>query len=196
MMLHAMHYFVKQNIKFRNAPSGNLIKSVVGTSTSPGINILSRILSRQIKNAMHVLLEDMTTDLLDCLEAETKVRTLSSWLVSLGVFLVICLCMEEIQAAVALISEALPVDDDSQQVRAKCLKIGLDMEDLFRTFTTLFHFIYNTHKQPHVKGFNPLRDGLTLDVGLEWSEGEAALVVEMRQIIVIHGKPITLRLPN
>jgi hypothetical protein len=196
MMLHAMHNFVKQNIKFRNAPSGDLIKCLPGTAMSPRTNILARILSRQIKHAIHALLEDMTTDLLEDLEAETKVRTTSSWLVSLGVFLVICLCMEEIQATVALINGALPVDSESQQVRAKCLKIGLDIEDLFRTLTTLFHFIYSTHKQPHDKSFNPVRDGLTLDAGLEWSEGESTLIAEIRQIIANQGKSVILKPPN
>jgi hypothetical protein len=196
MMLYAMHYCVMHTITFTDTSAAELALKFPDAARSQGTSVSARILSRQIKYVIFVLIEEMTAELLTELDAEMKLRTRSSWAVSVCAILLLCLCMQEIQAAVSVVIRALPEDDYTEQDRSKYLKMGLDMEDQFRWLTTCFHFIYSTHEKPHQKSFNPLRDGLALDVSLEWSEHEAAFVRDIRDIMTQYGKPVTLLLVN
>jgi len=104
--------------------------------------------------------------------------------------------MQEIQPAVFVVITALPEDYYPEPDRSKYLKMGLDIEDLFRRLTTCFHFIYSTHKRSHQKSFNPLRDGLALDAGLEWSKGDADLVEDIRRIMKDHSRQFAPQYTN
>jgi len=127
----------------------------------------SRLLSRQIKYAMHKLSREITVEVLEGLERSMRSRTKDSWGSSFCAFLVLCLCMEGLQIAcdiyVVCDMEKCQKDGSSSAYnRTQSYQASMKVdENPFSQCKRLFHDIYRSHKESNrgarEAGFNPLK---------------------------------------
>ncbi len=194
MILHAMHYFMKKLITFTDDSAARLSEHILGIDSPPGIYNASRLLGRQLKHAMHVLLKGLTKDVLENLEGELKKKTQSSWPSSFCVILILCLCTEDIEVAADMYVR-YGIDDVYYGRRCESYKICQILEsEPYRQFTQLFHDFYGTFKQPNghrTDGcFNPILNGV--NNRLDWSQPTRNMVYDIRRILDDYRRYIPL----
>lgn len=183
-MLHAMHYFMMHRISFNSAHKRELGNICQDIGSGPGTLSASELrLSRQIKHAMQRLLRQITKEVLDGLGFTLRSRCKSSWAVSFSVILILCFRIEEVQITISGFVQCRPmlVDEDLGEARSSGLKVLLDLEDMFYELSTIFHRWYRP------KTFNPLRDNLSLEADLKWSEPDERLITDMRYVVAEYG---------
>jgi hypothetical protein len=136
-------------------------------------HLSSRLLSRQIKYAMHKLHRDILKDVLEGLEKSMRARTKDTWGASFCTILLLAVCIEGLQTAadtfvVCDIEKSSRAGISSQYSREKSFEACQNLDDYpFHQSTRLFHDIYRSHKDSNSggkEGFNPLR---SLPAGVE-----------------------------
>jgi len=157
----------------------------------------SRLLNRQIKYVMHVLLQETTVKVLVRLEKEMKTKSKTFWASSFCTILLLCLCVEEVQIAI----DGFSVYCHSQPERVNplsrdavlCLARQLD-DRLIADCKTLFHSIHKTHKGPrgskNEKSFNPIRDPFVVDGKEPWTKELHDLVEDVHEILGTYGRSL------
>ncbi|TVY38797.1 hypothetical protein LSUB1_G005890 [Lachnellula subtilissima] len=168
LMLHAINYFMKTLITFSEESARSVYQTIqpFGGALEPYLS--SRLLSRQIKYAMHKLSREITVEVLEGLERSMRSRTKDSWPVSFCAFLVLCLCMEGLQIAcdiyvVCDIEKCQKDGSNSAYNRFQSHQASTVIdENPFSQCQRLFHDIYKSHKESNrgarEAGFNPLRN--------------------------------------
>ncbi|TVY55292.1 hypothetical protein LCER1_G004398 [Lachnellula cervina] len=168
LMLHAINYFMKTLITFSDESARSVYQTLqpFGGALEPYLS--SRLLSRQIKYAMHKLSREITVEVLEGLERSMRTRTKDSWPVSFCAFLVLCLCMEGLQIAcdiyvVCDIEKCQKDGSNSAYNRFQSYQASTKIdENPFSQCQRLFHDIYRSHKESNrgarEAGFNPLRN--------------------------------------
>jgi hypothetical protein len=154
----------------------------------------SRILSRQLKHIMHSLLRDLTQDVLQDLEKKLRRRNEASWAPCLCTILILCICIEEVQASIdgfALHSNRKKVGEGAIS-REDGIGISRRLDDLlFADCKVLFHGIYRSGKgsfgQKNERGFNPIRDEFQIDESKGLTQEMYDLVEDIQGILDIHG---------
>ena len=131
--------------------------------SSPQFEYLSsRLLSRQIKYAMHKLHREITLNVLEELERCFRSRTKDSWGISFCTLLIVFLCIEGLQtfADVMVVCEIKERGEElSEYTRKESFKACEELDEYpFRQSAKLFHEIYRCYKEGRTdKSFNPLR---------------------------------------
>ena len=166
-MLHAIHYFMSHSLTFTEESASKVYQNVQPFGAPQEAYLSSRLLSRQVKYAMHKLHREITVEVLEGLEKSMRSRTRDSWGPSFCAILVLCLCIEGLQIA----ADTFIVYDwekceeegiESQYRRSQSAEACQALEDYpFQQCTRLFHDIYRSHKEGNggerKEGFNPLR---------------------------------------
>jgi hypothetical protein len=139
----------------------------------------SSVLNLQIKSGLVRRARDLASETLEGLEKSVRSRTKDSWPTSVGTILLLCLCIEEIQAATNIAaameawnawrsgkehSNGLPAVAPCRTLELSPLKLIID----------IFHGVYRTARHigggPKDDGFNPLRqflDGKGSDLSVD-----------------------------
>ncbi len=196
-MLHAIHHFMSRMIIFTRTSANEAVQSLRAPAMLPHTSepiLTSKLLNLQIKRAMYPLLVEMTRDLLDGLDQLFLRRaTHSSWAEALCINLILCNCIEAVQIA----ADSLPVSAFSKDptVSRHSFKLLRLLEDgPFRQLTRLFHLKYKTtrsNSSMRGMGFNPIQNGLLVDVNSGITQAMVDLVQEIRQIMNDYSKYIS-----
>jgi hypothetical protein len=196
MMLNAIYYFMGTTLTITNFSKEHISKRLrKPTMRSYGSSLVSRLLNRQIKSAMHALRQEVMREVLEALERELKAKSKAAWATCFCVALILCICVEEAQTAMDGFTMHIrvhgPESDvpSSEATNETCHKL----EDVvFRHLLDLFHGVYKTHQTPksQIGGrvYNPIRDRPETDVKEGLDHEAAHLAIEIRQIIANHGK--------
>ena len=101
-MVNCIHYVMSRIITF----SDDSAHEAIGSLQNPPTVLLSqrtisaRLLNRQIKGAMNLLLQELTRDLLEGLNWEVRRKTRESWALCFCANLILCMCVEQLQVAI------------------------------------------------------------------------------------------------
>lgn len=149
MKLHSMHYFMGRTITYSDDSSAkidhNLKRPSLGLWNS---NVVSSLLNRQVKYAMHCLRVETTQEILEELDKNLRTRDHAFWPMAFSVIIILCICMEEAQMAMNGIfihkrthqpSEAT----SSEEMVETCRKLD---KYPYRHVTEFFHAIFQTEK--------------------------------------------------
>jgi hypothetical protein len=192
-MLHAMHYFMSRIITFTKASAEKVVGRLRRPQELPFAQALtSTLLNSQIRQAMQRLLREMTRFVLEGLEKAISLpKTKANWADTFCVVLVLCICLEAVQVASDSYAMAALRDDPKCGLSRAAICQELDVEP-FKRLTDLFHMAYKTRKaaanKKSKKGFNPIRNGVTLNQGEEITPEMVDLVNEINLLIRDHGK--------
>jgi hypothetical protein len=201
-MLYAMHDFMGRVITIADGTGyGAFEHPDTAKELTYDFDLTSKILNRQLKHAMHLLLQETTRDVLDGLERELKTKTKESWAPCFCTILILCICIEELQIAVdgfAAHKATCRSSKANSFTRENGFEISRQLDDLlYNDCKTLFHAIYNSHKPKGLRnekgGFNPIRD--THDVNGKNGVTQAMhdLVGEIHEIMGDSGKGVNLK---
>jgi hypothetical protein len=158
----------------------------------------SRLLSRQVKYAMHKLHREITMDVLEGLEKSMRSRTRDSWGPSFCAILMLCLCIDGLQIA----ADTFIVCDwekcrregvESQYIRNQSVEACQALDEYpFQQCTRLFHDIYRSHKEGNggerKEGFNPLRCLREVDATIGLDQATDHMVRSILSIIHVQCK--------
>lgn len=173
-----MHIFMNQSIALSNVSTIHPADIPLEIDKDLGPGISARILSRQIKHAVLMLMRELLEQILRNLERELLQRNTSAWAISFSVSLTLFMCIDELQATVASENET------------GALEIDLEVDDApLRIITLIFHAISGTHRKT---GINPLKNGFPQDAGLQWSEDEKIFIVKIRKIIIDYSESTSI----
>jgi hypothetical protein len=191
-MLYAMHDFMGRVITIADCTGYRGFEYPdTAKELTYDFEVTSKILNRQLKHAMHLVLQDTTRDVLDRLERELKTRTKESWAPCFCTILILCICIEELQIAVDgfAVHQATRRSKTNGFSRASGFETSRRLDDLlYNNCKTLFHAIHNSYKSRAGRrnekgGFNPIRD--TYDVNEKDGVTQAMhdLVGEVHEIL-------------
>jgi hypothetical protein len=195
-MLHAMHYFMGRELIVTESPGREACQDLLLSPDVPyDVGVPSRILSRQLKHVMHSLLRDLTQDVLRDLEKKLMKRTEALWAPCLCTILILCICVEEVQASIdgfAVYSSKKKAGEGAIS-REDGIGISRRLDDLlFDDCKVLFHGIYKSGKgsfgQKHESVFNPIRFEFQIDESKGLTQEMYNLVEDIRDILDVHGK--------
>jgi hypothetical protein len=177
--MHAIHYFMSSLITFTDDSAAEVLQNVEHfedlEAPMPTAFLSSRLLNRQVKYVMNKLHRDLTANVLEGLERSMRSRTKDSWGTSFCTILILCLCMERLQAA----ADTLVVCDmqnkgfGSRYRRDQSYEACQHLEEYpFYQCKRLFHEIYKSHREGNgagrEAGFNPLKAmGNGVETGLD-----------------------------
>lgn len=196
LMLHAINYFMKTLMTFSEESASKVYQTLqeFGEPRKPYLS--SRLLNRQVKYAMHRLSREVTVEVLEGLERSMRSRTKDSWGASFCAFLVLCLCMENLQIAcdiyvVCDIEKCQKDGSRSAYDRSQSYQASQKVdENPFFQCKRLFHDIYRTHKESsrgaREAGFNPLRNLALHDMNTGLDPAADAMVKSIYQMICQH----------
>jgi hypothetical protein len=158
------------------------------------VGVPSRVLSRQIKHVMHLLLHDLTRDVLEDLEKALRTKSKASWAPCLCTILLLCMCAEEVQASFhGFAVHSSKGKGGSAISHEDGIEISRKLENLlFADCKVLFHYIYKSGKKSfgrkNERGFNPILDGFQVDESKGLTQEMYDLADEIHEILRIHGK--------
>jgi hypothetical protein len=195
-MLNAIYYFMGTTLTITNVSKEYVTERLQKPNMrSYDSNLISRLLNRQIKSAMHAFRRELMREVLEELERELKTKSKAAWAICFSVASVLCICVEEAQTAMDAFTMHTRVhgaereSPSSEATIETCRKLD---DLLFSYLLDLFHGIYKTHQisktQNSSRIYNPIRDWPDKDIQKSLDRDSAHLVIEIRQIIVNHGK--------
>jgi hypothetical protein len=195
-MLHAMHNFMGRVLIVIESPGTQACQNLLlSPEVVYDIGVPSRILSRQLKHIMHSLLRDLNQDVLRDLEKKLRTRTPASWAPCFCTILILCICMEEVQASIDgfAVHSSRKKAGEGAITREDGIGISRRLDDLlFADCKVLFHGIYRSGKgssgQKNESVFNPIRFEVQIDEGKGLTQGVCELVEDIRDILDVHGK--------
>lgn len=203
-MLYAMHDFMGRVITIADGTGcGAFEHPDTAKELTYDFELTSKILNRQLKHAMHLLLQETTRDVLDRLERELKTRTKASWAPCFCTILILCISIEELQIAV----HGFAVHKATRKSKTNCFSRASGFETsrkldelLYNDCKTLFHAIYNSHKSKsglrnEKGGFNPIRDAYDVNENEGITQAMHDLVGEVHELLGDSGeefKPLSV----
>lgn len=140
----------------------------------------SRLLNRQIKRVVHMAGVDLLKQILGQLEKILRSRQGFKWSIAFSSFLVLCLCIEQIESQAeahitSLKSSSLLPDHLVAEPQLSCWSLENIM---FSQFVPIFHAVYRTHNG----GLNPLGKDLAPFSDEQLDEPSLALIKTIRAI--------------
>lgn len=192
-MFYAMHYFMSRVIIFTKDSAE---KAVEGLRRPHKLNfaqtLTSTLLNLQIKQAMQGLLSTTSNAVLESLDcAMSGPKTKAAWADIFCAILILCMCIEAVQVASdSYAMAALRKDPKCGLCRMEICR-RLD-EEPFKHLTEIFHMAYKTAKaNPKSRiGFNPIRNGLRVDLDEGVTPQMVKLVSDIKAIITARGKDL------
>jgi len=193
-MLYAMFYFMTRSITFTEASAEEIIRSIQHpTQFRYKRDRSARLITRQIKQVMSVLLHQTTADVLDGLEREIRSRDKLAWGTSFCIILILCMCVEMVQVAadVRIVRKMVTASPHPAVTRDISIDLCRKLDDIpMAQCIGIFHALHRT-KKPKIgprneHGFNPLRDGLEIDSGAGITQELVDFVEDMRGVVRKH----------
>jgi hypothetical protein len=192
-MLHAMHYFMSRIIGFSKTSA----EMVVGRLRKPQVlpfaqAVTSTLLNLQIKQAMQRLLRETTEQVLEGLDKAISLqKSKVNWADTFCIVLILCICLEAVQVASDCYAMAELRDNPKSGLSRPGICQQIDAKP-FKQLTDLFHMVYKTQKattnKKSKKGFNPIQNGISVNLGEEIPPQMVNLVNEVREIMTTHGE--------
>lgn len=147
----------------------------------------SRVLGRQLKCAMHILLKECTKQVLDGFGEQLKKRDGTKWPLVFCVVALLCWCAGDVQIAAVRFSA---YDMNSHNGSHQSYQMCKNLEDHpYRQCIRLFHDMYGTHKLPNghsdTASFNPI---FHANARSGWTPQAEQLVSQIRGIMDTRGK--------
>jgi hypothetical protein len=187
VMMNRIQYVMGRRIVFNEDSAFNAVSSLQHQSETPPLpSLSSRVLTRQIKGVMNLLLEDLTTEVLQELDSQLRRKKTGPWIICLCTFLVLCMSAEDIQVAVDGFAVFKASSQDGhpnsivQDGTEACGK--LEKEALEHSWLLL-----NGILKRILKRGNPFRcrDGMKHEPGQ--NEAEVNLLKDLRQLMTEHS---------
>lgn len=155
--------------------------------------LTSMLLSLQIKQEMYILIQKATVDLLEELRktiCANESITKTAWGSSFCAISILCMCLEMVQSATDLkLVHMMREEGHSRLSRADSENQSRELPILY--CIEMFHSAFRSHKRigsrKNEHGFNPIRDGLSVDNKRGLDEAVAELIDGIRHIITEHG---------
>jgi hypothetical protein len=190
-MMNRIQYVMGRHIVVNSNSSLNHVESLEHQSEFPPMASLSaRVLTRQIKGIMNLLLEDLTKKVLQELDWQLRKRGTEYGLIYLCTFLVLCMCAEELQVAIdgfvlfKSSSKSPSGDGDPSHIVQRgteaCSK--LEKETIENSWILL-----NAILKRILKKHNPFRYRSEMECEPGQNEAKANLMKDLRQLMVDHG---------
>jgi hypothetical protein len=175
-----MDYMMDRSFAFTDDSAVKAIQSLQNPSTVYPHQrfITAALLSRQVKVAINLLLEDYIGDLFEGLERKSR-KNRASWAICFCTNLILCILVEQVQIAI----DAIVIDNggqDAADIRKRGITACQALEELPMKYSwTLFDGIQ--------RKYNPIKDGCLIDNNSGQNQGEADLVYSIRQLIHDRG---------
>ena len=186
-MMNRIHYVMGRRIVFSKDSAFNAVSSLQHKTGIPPLpSLSSRVLTRQIKGVMTLLLEDLTKEVLQELDEQLRQKKTEAWTICLCTFLVLCMCAEDIQVAVDafVIFKASREDGHSSPIvqsgTEACGK--LEKECLEHSWLLLDVILKRILKKD-----NPFRYCCKIEAEPGQIGAEVKLVKDLRQLMMDHG---------
>lgn len=197
-MLHMAYYFQSRTITFldlslREAPN-------FAVDTTPACetgNVISKLLNKQIKSAMKLLLERIASEVLEDLEKLLKTKDRTVWPSCFCAISLLCICIEETQISIDgfamynTVYAAAGAHSSMMKSVEACEKLD---SHPFRHLLDLFHGIFRSKKahcsQGNGKVYNPIRDKLGNNIESTMDTSAINLVHDMREFVSNNGNEI------
>ena len=187
-----MHQFMGRGLEIFNCPSVEnlpLFFADLPFDTS----LPSRVLNRQIKHSMQLILSETTRKVLHDLEKQLRLRSKAAWVPCFSCVILLCICIEEIIIAIdgfvlhKNTDNHVPTFNESDMMQSI-----RRLEDFFIDLKTLFHEIYRSAKDrtgpKNERAFNPVRDGIDVDEAEDLTEDMRTLVKDIHRTLDTCGK--------
>lgn len=195
VMLYAMHYFINETLLFTEETAEEALRSLLSPALLPYNRDLSpKLINRQVKYEIYLLLREKTDDVLQGLEKELMKSKKAYWGNCFCTIILLCMCAEMVQVAADLkvVHELRSNQPNPNLTReasvGACTK--LDIMPI-RQSMIMFHAIYRSHKQNSrhklERAFNPLRDGIQIDAEGGVDKPMLELVSQIRSIVETLG---------
>lgn len=176
--LHGIQYFMGRIISFTPASARNVMARF-GWHDEIEQHFSSRLLNRQIKSAMNVLHQQLNAKVLDTLQTEMKRMSQGFWAIAFSTIVVLSLCIEEFQIAVAwYTAHAMTLPTSSRKASKHGLEICRQLDLTHKAFADIFHEVYGTHKKAKN---NPILGDRESCARLD--DKAASMVREVREVI-------------
>jgi hypothetical protein len=189
-----MQYFMSRFIEFTEDSAEKAVERLQRPhKLNFAQTLTSTLLNLQIKQAMQGLLSATTKEVLDGLEsAMSGPRTKAHWADAFCTILILCMCIEAVQVA-----------SDSHAIVALIVdsKCGVSRQDIcrlldekpFKDLTEIFHMGFKTAKARPKRsiGFNPIRNGLLVDLVEGITPQMVKLVYDVRAIMNTYGNDLS-----
>jgi hypothetical protein len=182
-MVNRIHYIQGRKITF----SKDSVPKVVGNlqkapQTPLAESLMARALNRQIKGSLELLLDELHKEVLVGFNRGLK-RGKGNLIRYLCIFLLLCMCAEEVQVAVdGFVRHKLSEEGEDE---ARLYKLGTDSCCRLEFYAE--HSFLLLKGRLGRKGTNALKHGLPLNGKSGFSDAEVKFVNEFRQIILQHG---------
>jgi hypothetical protein len=184
MRVYWIYYTMGRIIAFNGESVSEAINSLHNPSTvSPSQQfITAAVLSRQIKSALYLLLEESVGDLLEGLEKVLRSNTRTNWAIAFCANLVLALLVEQLQIATdaKVMHEISKEGQDSARTR----KVGTEACQLLEEMPIKYSWTLFKGKQGK---YNPIKNGCLMDNNSGQNGGEEDLIREMRQLRSNYG---------
>jgi hypothetical protein len=154
--------------------------------------LTSKVITLQIKQVMHKLVRGQTSELLGWLQTTmcSNNPRKGDWASSFCAILILCMCAEMVQSATDLKTVHMMSEEGYIKLsRAKSMEECREMPISY--FIGLFHSIFRSFQRTGIRknerGFNPIRDGLTVGNKKDLEEPITQLVDDILHILAEHG---------
>jgi hypothetical protein len=143
---------------------------------------ISSVVSRQVKAAMHLILQVEIRNLFRDLEGEWNSKNRKAFALCLCTNLIVCMLIEQIQADIdALVLHKICEEgQDAARTHENGMRACQALEDV------LIHYSWMLFNKVQ-RRYNPVKNGCPADNGSGQNEGEAALVKDIRQLMDDHS---------
>lgn len=190
-MVNRLHYIAGRIVPLTDDSASDAVRRLhkprsrpVSSNNSSNVSP-ARFLATQIKGIWHHMLEDMQIYVLDKLHSELQQSNNDSPILLLCVYLVICLCAEEVQVAVtAFALHAIHFQNaDADKTYAESIGSNRKLEKhIERTWTCLRGKLNGVaRKTEFCEGGSLMKGGLNL------LESEANFLTDLRRLVIDHG---------
>jgi hypothetical protein len=189
LVIHSIHYIKGVLITFCEDSASKALRNLRNPPANPPSlrHLSARILNRQIKGILNLLLQDLQKQLLDDFDGELKRSEKETWLLCLCTYFVFCMCIEQVQLAVdAFVEYKISKRMGDTGYYLQC---GTEICRRLEICAVEHSSILLGGKLKHIlKKHNVFKYGFSVDGELGHSESEINLVNSLRQIMADHGK--------
>jgi hypothetical protein len=192
ILINRIRYVMGRTICFSNDCASEAVACLQHLSTNPpSLSFLSaRVLARQIKGALDLLLEDLTKELLDEFNSELRQKRTETWPECLCTLLVLCLTAELVQIGVdGVVSVQISKDDtgDSNLIRQDAMEACHRLETQILEHSLV---LVNGKMKGMLNKQSPFRHGYAMDDGSAQNEVKRTLIDDLRQVLSDHEEDI------
>jgi hypothetical protein len=178
-----MNYSMSRSITLSNDFTSKTAGTLQNSSEIlPARPLISSVINRQVKAAMHVILQGEIRNLFRDLEGEWNSKTRKAFALCFCTNLIICMLIEQIEADIdALVLHKICNEgQDAARTHESGMRACRALEDVAIHYSWL---LFNKVQ----RRYNPVKNRCPADDGSGQNEGEAALVKDIHQLMDDHS---------